>query len=96
MNLLTTITRLTRRAKPAPIRALTIDEMRFSVGGGPALVGCITFNKLVELMEKNHISYQPGIAQFVVDIEMEVRSCMALEQEKTNQTDLSRPEHDGE
>lgn len=84
MNMMTTIGRFTRMF--CPLTSSNEDshggnDMRFSVNKRDPANTVVSYNEVVALMEKHHISYHPNLVAFIVDIEIAIRKHIA-EQEQ--------------
>lgn len=61
--------------------AAELEGLSFSVDKNSKILGSIDLSTMVELMEKHHISYSPGLAQFIIDIEQKVleNACVRID-----------------
>lgn len=86
MNMMTTISRVARFFQPHDIQedGHGGTEQHFSVNKRDPANTVVSYNEIVALMEKHHISYHPNLVAFIVDIENTIRKHIA-EQEQPQQ-----------
>lgn len=86
MNLMTTIARYARQFRPAITNDDDMEGVRFSAHDKTMPVNTVlSFNQIVELMDKHHISYHPNLVALIVDVEAAVRKHIAEHEQPKEQ-----------